>query len=150
MHLSDANAVSSKFDCNVSFCKTIYFVTLVFFFFSVILIYPHSLFSYFTIIMLSVMTAVTFPLLPPRLAFAVCGWRRQNDVHEIKYSVCVCAVFIHSFSHMVGLNKGALGCSTCSRPIIFDLYLCVIWPPEWAEVFMWLPWIVLYLSGSSI
>ena len=98
------------------------------------------------------MTAVTFPLLPPRLAFAICGWRRQNDVHEIKYSVCVCvcAVFIHSFSHMVGLNKGALGCSTCSRPIIFDLYLCVIWPPEWAEVFMWLPWIVLYLSGSSV
>ena len=37
--------------------------------FSVILIYPHSLFSYFTI--LSVMTAVTFPLRPPRLAFAI-------------------------------------------------------------------------------
>ena len=36
------------------------------------------------------MTAVTFPLRPPRLAFAICGWRWQNDVHEIKYSVCVC------------------------------------------------------------
>ena len=35
------------------------------------------------------MTAVTFPLRPPRLAFAICGWRWQNDVHEIKYSVCV-------------------------------------------------------------
>ena len=34
--------------------------------------------------------AVTFPLRPPRLAFAICGWRWQNDVHEIKYSVCVC------------------------------------------------------------
>ena len=56
--------------------------------FSVILIYPHSLFSYFTIIILSVMTAVTFPLRLPRLAFAICGWRWQNDVHEIKYSVC--------------------------------------------------------------
>ena len=71
----------------ISFCKTIYFVTLACF--SVILIYPHSLFSYFTIIILSVMTAVTFPLRPPRLAFAICGWRWQNDVHEIKYSVCV-------------------------------------------------------------
>ena len=34
------------------------------------------------------MTAVTFPLRPPRLAFAICGRRWQNDVHEIKYSVC--------------------------------------------------------------
>ena len=33
------------------------------------------------------MTAVTFPLRPPCLAFAICGWRWQNDVHEIKYSV---------------------------------------------------------------
>ena len=33
------------------------------------------------------MTAVTFPLRPPRLAFAICGWRWQNDVFEIKYSV---------------------------------------------------------------
>ena len=54
---------------------------------TVILIYPHSLFSYFTIILLS-MTAVTFPLRPPRLAFAICGRRWQNDVYEIKYSVC--------------------------------------------------------------
>ena len=36
------------------------------------------------------MTAETFLLRPPRLAFAICGWRWQNDVHEIKYSVCVC------------------------------------------------------------
>ena len=40
------------------------------------------------------MTAVTFPLRPPRLAFAICGWRWQNDVHEIKYSVCVLYSFI--------------------------------------------------------
>ena len=73
----------------ISFCKTIYFVTLACF--SVILIYPDSLFSYFTLIILSVMTAVTFPLRPPRLAFAICWWRWQNDVHEIKYSVSVCA-----------------------------------------------------------
>ena len=33
------------------------------------------------------MTAVTFPLRPPRLAFAICGWRWQIHVHEIKYSV---------------------------------------------------------------
>ena len=76
----------------ISFCKTIYFVTLACF--SVILIYRHSLFSYFTIIILSVMTAVTFPLRPPRLAFAICGWRLQYDVHEIKYSVCVCVCII--------------------------------------------------------
>ena len=67
-----------------------YFVTLTCF--SVILIYPHSLFSYFTIIILSVMTAVTFPLRPPRLAFAICVRRWQNDMHEIKYSVCVVCV----------------------------------------------------------
>ena len=35
------------------------------------------------------MTAVTFPLRLPRLAFAICGWRWQNDLHEIKYSVCM-------------------------------------------------------------
>ena len=70
----------------ISLCKTIYFVTLACF--SVILIYPDSLFSYFAIIILSVITAVTFPLCPPRLAFAICGWRWQNDGYEIKYSVC--------------------------------------------------------------
>ena len=64
----------------ISFCKTFFFVTLACF--SVILIYPHSLFSYFTI--LSVMTAVTFPLRPPRLAFAICGRRWQNDMYEKK------------------------------------------------------------------
>ena len=30
------------------------------------------------------MTAVTFPLRPPRLAFAICGWRWHNDLHENK------------------------------------------------------------------
>ena len=34
--------------------------------------------------LLSVMTAVTFPLCPPRLAFAICGWRWQNDVYKSK------------------------------------------------------------------
>ena len=57
----------------ISFCKTIYFVTLACF--SVILIYLLSLFSYFTVIILSVMTPVTFPLRLPRLAFNICGWR---------------------------------------------------------------------------
>ena len=76
------SSVSSKFDCNIIlkgyiFCN-----------FSLFFIYPDSLFSYFTIIILSVMTAVTFPLRLPRLAFAICGWRWQNDLHEIKYSVC--------------------------------------------------------------
>ena len=69
----------------ISFCKTIYFVTLACF--SVILIYSHSLFSYFTI--LSVVTAVTFPVRSPRLAFAICGRRWQYDVYEMKNSVCV-------------------------------------------------------------
>ena len=65
----------------MSFCKTIYFVTLACF--SVILTYLHSLLSYFTI--LSVMTAaVTFPLRPPRLAFVIYGRRWQNDVYENK------------------------------------------------------------------
>ena len=41
------------------------------------------------------MTAVTFPLRLPRLAFAICGWRWQNDLHEIKYSVCVCVCDDH-------------------------------------------------------
>ena len=57
-----------------------YFVTLACF--SVIFIYPHGLFSYFTI--LCVMTAVTFPLRQPRLAFAIGGRRWQNDVYENK------------------------------------------------------------------
>ena len=39
------------------------------------------------------MTAETFPLRPPRLAFAICGRRWQNDVYEIKYSVCVYGLF---------------------------------------------------------
>ena len=62
----------------ISICKTalsIYFVTLACF--SVILIYPRRLFSYFTTS--SVMIAVTFPLRPPRLAFATCGrtWEKK-------------------------------------------------------------------------
>ena len=39
------------------------------------------------------MTAVTFPLRLPRLAFAICGWRWQNDMHEVKYSVCLVIIF---------------------------------------------------------
>ena len=43
------------------------------------------------------MTAVTFPLRLPRLAFAICGWRWQNDLHEIKYSVClVCLEYLNN------------------------------------------------------
>ena len=34
--------------------------------------------------LLSVMTAVTFPLRPPHLAFAICWWRWQNDVYKNK------------------------------------------------------------------
>ena len=79
--LLDSN-LSWKFQINtvISFCKTIYFLTLACF--SVILIYPHSLFKYFTI--LSVMTAVTFPLRPPSLAFAICGRRWQNELYDNK------------------------------------------------------------------
>ena len=37
------------------------------------------------------MTAVTYPLRPPRLAFAICWRRWQNDMYENKvYCVCVC------------------------------------------------------------
>ena len=77
------------------FCN---FSLFFFFFFSVVLIYPDSLFSYFTIIILSVMTAVTFPLRLPRLAFAICRWRWQNDLHEIKYSVSAYRSFIQNNS----------------------------------------------------
>ena len=34
--------------------------------------------------LLSIMTAVTFPLRPPRLAFAICGRSWQNDVYKNK------------------------------------------------------------------
>ena len=47
------------------------------------------------------MTA-TFPLRPLRLAFAICGWRLQNNMHEIKYSVCVC---VCNVSNQVGVLK---------------------------------------------
>ena len=62
----------------ISFCKTIFFVALACF--SVILIYPRSLFSCFTI--LYVLTAVTFPLRPPRLAFVISGrrWQKKSIV----------------------------------------------------------------------
>ena len=39
------------------------------------------------------------PLRLPRLAFAICGWRWQNNLHEIKYSVC------HSPQTLIGLKK---------------------------------------------
>ena len=38
---------------------------------------------------------VTFPLRLPCLAFAICGRRWQNDVHEIKYSVWDDVIIIH-------------------------------------------------------
>ena len=43
----------------------------------------YSLFSYFNTI-LSVTTAVTFPIWPPRLVFAICRRRWQNDLYENK------------------------------------------------------------------
>ena len=71
-------------------------------------IYPHSLFSHFTtlsvywlqyyVYIICILTAVTFPLRPPRLAFAICGRRWQNEVHEIKYSVCDLLLRPESFS----------------------------------------------------
>ena len=42
---------------------------------------------------------VTYPLRPPRLAFAICGWRWQNDVREIKYSVCVRLVMVSYYGY---------------------------------------------------
>ena len=45
------------------------------------------------------MTAVTFPLCPPHLAFAICRWRWQNDVHEIKYSVRLFLYIIFRFTN---------------------------------------------------
>ena len=38
------------------------------------------------------MTALTFPLRPPRLAFAICGWRWQKLCMKIRYGVCVCGL----------------------------------------------------------
>ena len=38
---------------------------------------------------------------PPHLAFAICGWRGQNDVYEIKYSVCVCPCLIKSLDDWI-------------------------------------------------
>ena len=46
------------------------------------------------------MTAVTFPLRPPRLAFAICGRRWQNDVYEIKYSVSLLFQRSHCLSFL--------------------------------------------------
>ena len=40
------------------------------------------------------MTDVTFPLRPPRLAFAICGRRWRNDEYEnIVYIVCENVLF---------------------------------------------------------
>ena len=62
------------------FIHIVYLVTLQYY------LYIYWLQYYLYII--CTLTAVTFPLLPPRLAFAICGRRWQNDVYEIKYSVC--------------------------------------------------------------
>ena len=71
----------------VNFCKPIY-VTLACFFCNshlfrlICLVYFHIIFiAPFNLIY---MTAVTFPLSPPRLALATCGRRWQNDVCKIK------------------------------------------------------------------
>ena len=63
------------------------------------------------------MTA-TFPLRPLRLAFAICGWRLQNNVHEIKYSVCVC---VCNVSNQVGSLKSPFITSKWNE-MIMNLY----------------------------
>ena len=109
---------SSKFDCNIH-CKTIYFVTLACF--SVILIHPHTLFSDFTI--LSVMTAVTFPRRPPRVAFAICGRRWQNDVYENKvYFVAISTVNIHNFMIIIITVSWHSFSLTFSCPSLYNLF----------------------------
>ena len=50
------------------------------------------------------MTAVTFPLRLPRLAFAICGWRWQNDMHEIKYSVCLVDTMLPMLADYLGMK----------------------------------------------
>ena len=85
----------------ISFCKTIYFVTLACF--SVILIYPHSLFSYFIFSYFTLYDfyfinydcCTAFPLRPPRLAFAICGRRWQNDAES---SIVCVLLLIPSFN----------------------------------------------------
>ena len=52
------------------------------------------------------MTAVTFPLRPPRLAFAICGRRWQNDVYENKvWCVCGSAGVSHVQIYATGSQK---------------------------------------------
>ena len=52
------------------------------------------------------MTAVTFPLRLPRLAFAICGWKWQNDLHEIKYSVWnVKTIMFHFFFRVLFFSE---------------------------------------------
>ena len=57
------------------------------------------------------MTAVTFPLRPPRIAFAICGWRWQNDVYETKYSVWLLLILVIFFTfnlmkvHKIGTHE---------------------------------------------
>ena len=63
------------------------------------------------------MTAVTFPLRPPRLAFAICGWRWQNDVHEIKYSADCTAVVQHKVIHVHYIPR-----STYMSPVPIHTY----------------------------
>ena len=85
---------SLKFDSSlVNFCKTIFAKTLACCFFLELSSFCLICLVYFNIIFivpfnLIFMTAVTFPLNPPRLAPATCwrGW--QNDVCKSKVHIC--------------------------------------------------------------
>ena len=56
------------------------------------------------------MTAVTFPLLLPRLAFAICGRRWQNDVYENEVW-CVRNLVIHRYSRLKIIARWSLACT---------------------------------------
>ena len=72
-----------------------------------------------TIIILSVMTAVTFPLRPPRLAFAICGWRWQNDLHENKVGAYLCFAMSTENKRKTGFNSLLLLLSCKIKVILF-------------------------------
>ena len=104
------------------------------------------------------MTAVTFPLRPPRLAFAICGRRWQNDVHEIKYSVCVTSYLTNRTQAVCvedelssptpvlsGVPQGSV-----LDPVLFTLYIndlpsCI----QFSNITMYADDTVIYLSSTS-
>ena len=64
------------------------------------------------------------------LAFAICGWRWQNDVHEIKYSVCVSEKFSTwvwrlPFAVKVNLN---LSNREVKHHVKRQRQICTTWP----------------------